>query len=148
VAATGPNGAVVDFSASATDVVDGSVPVTCDANSGDTFALGTTTVNCSATDRHGNTATGSFNITVVDTTPPTIDAHPDITVTAQDSTGAVVNYTPPATHDIVDGDGVATCSPPPGTLFSIGDTTVTCTATDAAGNQATPVTFVVHVVSG
>jgi hypothetical protein len=148
VEATGPNGAAVDFSASATDVVDGSVPVTCDPSSGDTFPLGTTTVSCSATDAHGNTARGSFNITVVDTTAPAIDAHPDITVTAQDIAGAVVNYTPPATHDVVDGDGVATCSPLPGTTFPIGDTIVTCTATDATGNQATPMTFVVHVISG
>jgi hypothetical protein len=105
-------------------------------------------VSCSATDAHGNTARGSFNITVVDTTAPAIDALPDITITAQDIAGAVVNYTPPATHDVVDGDGVATCSPPPGTTFPIGDTTVTCNATDAAGNQATPTTFVVHVISG
>jgi HYR domain len=146
VEATGPNGAAVDFSTSAIDVVDGSVSVTCDAASGDTFPLGTSTVNCSATDTHGNTARGSFDITVVDTTAPAIDAHPDITVTAQDSIGAVVNYTPPATHDVVDGDGVATCSPLPGTIFPIGDTIVTCTATDAAGNQSTPTTFVVHVI--
>jgi hypothetical protein len=146
--ATGPNGAAVDFSTSATDLVDGSVPVTCDATSGDTFPLGTTTVNCSATDAHGNTARGSFNITVVDTTAPAIDAHPDITVTAQDIAGAVVNYTPPATHDVVDGDGVATCSPLQGTTFPIGDTIVTCTATDATGNHATPTTFVVHVITG
>ncbi|WP_371321789.1 HYR domain-containing protein, partial [Vibrio parahaemolyticus] len=32
--------------------------------SGSTFPLGTTTVNCSATDNHGNTSTCSFTVTV------------------------------------------------------------------------------------
>ena len=38
--------------------------------SGATFPLGTTTVTCTATDAHGNTATGSLTVTVHDTTPP------------------------------------------------------------------------------
>ena len=33
-------------------------------NSGDTFPLGTTTVNCTATDKAGNVATGSFKVTI------------------------------------------------------------------------------------
>ena len=36
------------------------------------------------------------------------------------------------------------CDPASGATFAIGDTTVTCTATDAAGNRATG-TFAVHV---
>lgn len=70
--ATGPNGAVVTYTATANDNLDGQVPVTCVPPSGSTFSLGTTTVQCSATDAHGNIATGSFTITVRDTTPPTI----------------------------------------------------------------------------
>ncbi len=64
VQATNSSGAVVNFSASATDAVDGSVPVTCVPVSGSTFALGTTTVNCSASDASNNSATGSFSVTV------------------------------------------------------------------------------------
>jgi HYR domain len=63
--ATGPNGAAVTFSTSATDDTDGPVPVSCSKNSGDTFPLGTTTVSCSATDAAGNTATGSFDVNVL-----------------------------------------------------------------------------------
>jgi hypothetical protein len=48
------------------------VPVTCVPSSGSVFALGATTVNCSASDLSGNVATGSFHIAVIDTTPPTI----------------------------------------------------------------------------
>jgi len=59
-----PAGAVVSFSASATDLVDGSVAVSCVPPSGSTFPVGTTNVNCSATDAHSNTGTGSFTVTV------------------------------------------------------------------------------------
>ncbi|HUU47684.1 MAG TPA: HYR domain-containing protein, partial [Nitrosopumilaceae archaeon] len=41
--------------------------------------------------------------------------------------------------------GLATCSPLSGTTFAIGSTTVTCNATDAAENTATPTTFNVIV---
>jgi hypothetical protein len=70
--ATGPSGAVVTFSASATDETDGAVAVTLNPASGSTFPLGTTTVNASAKDAAGNTATGSFTVTVQDTTAPVI----------------------------------------------------------------------------
>lgn len=46
------------------DLVDGTVPVTCDHAPGDTFALGTTTVTCTATDVHHNTSTKSFTVAV------------------------------------------------------------------------------------
>jgi hypothetical protein len=72
VEATGPSGATVTFTATAVDDVDGPVPVTCVPASGSVFALGATTVNCSASDLSGNVATGSFHIAVIDTTPPTI----------------------------------------------------------------------------
>ncbi len=64
---------------------------------------GPTPVACSSTDAHGNTASGTFGVTVRDTTPPTIDPHADVTVNAASASGAVVTYSPPATHDLVDG---------------------------------------------
>jgi hypothetical protein len=64
-ATTGPQ-AVVTFTATAFDLVDGSVPVFCTPASGSSFGIGVTTVTCIATDRHGNTATGSFTVTVRD----------------------------------------------------------------------------------
>jgi hypothetical protein len=57
-------GALVNFSATATDAVDGDVPVACTPQSGALFPIGMTTVVCSATDAHGNTANGSFAVTV------------------------------------------------------------------------------------
>lgn len=74
VEATGPNGAVVTFSATATDPDDTAGPVTCTHPSGSTFGLGTTTVVCSSADTHNNTGSASFNVIVRDTTPPVITA--------------------------------------------------------------------------
>lgn len=70
--ATSSAGAAVNYLTSASDLVDSDVPVQCTPASGATFALGTTTVSCSATDDSGNTSTGSFDVTVVDSTPPQI----------------------------------------------------------------------------
>jgi hypothetical protein len=75
VEATSANGAVVTYAASATDDFDSSVTVSCSKSSGSTFPIGTTTVQCSATDSAGNAAVQkSFKVTVRDTTPPTIAA--------------------------------------------------------------------------
>ena len=70
--ATGPSGAEVIFTATAMDLVDGSLPVTCSLPSGSMFPLGTTTVYCSATDAAGNTGYASFSVTVQDTAAPLI----------------------------------------------------------------------------
>jgi len=72
VEATGPSGATVPFAASGHDLVDGSVTPQCSPAPGSTFPLGMTHVNCSATDVHGNTASGTFSVTVRDTMPPTL----------------------------------------------------------------------------
>jgi hypothetical protein len=134
--ASGASGAIVSFSATANDVVDGPRPVTCAPPSGATFALGTTTVNCSASDRRGNTATGSFSVTVRDTTPPALSLPGDITAEATSAGGAAVTYSASAA-DLVDGPVTPDCAPPSGSTFQIGATPVTCTATDAHGNSAT-----------
>jgi WD40-like Beta Propeller Repeat/HYR domain len=60
-----PAGAVVTYTVSAVDVVDPNPTLSCSHASGATFAIGVTTVSCTATDRAGNTSTGSFTVTVV-----------------------------------------------------------------------------------
>jgi uncharacterized protein (DUF697 family) len=62
--ATSASGAVVTYSASATDPVDGSIKPVCTPASGSTFPLGATTVNCTATNSHGVKASGSFQVQV------------------------------------------------------------------------------------
>lgn len=62
--AVDPAGVAVSYEASAVDALDGAVPVACSPASGTTFPIGTTTVDCSATDRVGNIATATFQIRV------------------------------------------------------------------------------------
>jgi N-acetylneuraminic acid mutarotase len=64
VNATSPNGAVVTFSASATDN-SGFATVSCSPTSGTRYAIGITATNCIATDGSGNTASGTFSVTVL-----------------------------------------------------------------------------------
>jgi predicted dienelactone hydrolase len=63
--ATGPAGASVTYTATAIDDVDGERPVICTPASGSLFAIATTTVDCSASDRGGNTSTAQFTVTVL-----------------------------------------------------------------------------------
>jgi hypothetical protein len=133
--ATGPTGAVVTYSATATDIVDGSRPVTCDHASGSVYPVAFTTVQCTASDSHGNVATGSFAVNVRDTTPPALSLPANITAEATGPTGAAVTYSATAT-DIVDGSRPVTCDHPSGSAFPLGTTTVQCSATDTHNNTA------------
>jgi HYR domain-containing protein/beta-propeller repeat-containing protein len=63
--ATAPAGAVVTYTATASDLVDGALTAVCTPVSGSTFAVGTTTVSCSATDSGGNTGDDTFSVTVL-----------------------------------------------------------------------------------
>jgi len=89
-----------------------------------------------------------FTVTVTrDTTPPQISCPPDMTVRNDPGEcGAKVNYPAPQASDNCPGVSV-TCAPPPGSFFSVGTTTVTCTATDAKGNSAS-CTFTIKVFDG
>ena len=62
--ASGPDGAGVDYEASAHDDLDGDVPVTCRPPSGSTFPPGETSVGCAATDATGNLVEGWFPVGV------------------------------------------------------------------------------------
>jgi HYR domain-containing protein len=111
--------------------------VLCSPPSGATFQKGTTTVNCTATDTSNNTASCSFTVTVNDTQPPSIACPANITVTtASNLCSATVSYSAPMVSDNCPGVGAPACSPPSGSTFPTGTTTVTCTVTDAAINTA------------
>jgi hypothetical protein len=143
--AAGPGGAAVTYALpAASDLVDGAVAVTCAPSSGATFALGHTTVTCTASDGAGNASTSTFDVAVRDTTPPAIAAHADLVAEATGPAGATLTYTLPAASDLVDGAVTVTCAPSSGATFALGHTTVTCSASDVAGNASTS-TFDVHV---
>lgn len=139
----GQAGAVVTFPAA---TASGGVPpvsVTCSRASGSFFPLGTTTISCTATDSEANgveerfveaIVTDSFTITVIDTEPPVMATPPGIVRQATSTSGIAVSYSTPTATDNA-GTPTVTCAPVSGTVFRIGVTTVTCTATDAAGNS-------------
>ena len=148
IEATNAAGEVVNFGATAFDDVHGPTPVTCVPSSGSKFALGTTTVTCSAADgpaillpgsdppRYTNDKVGTaqFTVTVKDTTVPVVTVPGDIAAEASSIAGRVITYTASA-YDLVSGAITPACAPVSGATFAIGATTVTCSATDGAGNR-------------
>ncbi|MBT2514694.1 HYR domain-containing protein [Arthrobacter sp. ISL-30] len=108
--ATGAAGATVPYTATDTDDTDRNPAVACEPASGFSFPLGATTVTCTATDATGNQAGGSFTVTVVDTTAPTLTLPGPVSADATGPGGAVVSYTATAT-DTVDPNPTVVCSP-------------------------------------
>ena len=131
--ATSGAGATFSFTASASDIVDGSVTTICAPASGTTFPLGTTTVACSATDAHGNKGSAALTVTVRDTTPPVVTAPPSVVLEATSPPGAIHTFAASAS-DVVDGAVAPICTPASGSTFPLRTTSVVCTATDAHGN--------------
>lgn len=143
--ARGPDGTVIGFEVSAGDVVDGPIAIGCNHGSGETFPLGTTTVTCSAADAAGNSASGSFAVTVTDTTAPWLTGMPATQfLTTANPAGAPLAYALPGASDTVDQTPDVSCNPASGVTAPVGDSTVTCTAKDDAGNSASA-TFQVSV---
>lgn len=130
----------VNYTVTATDAVDGSIPVTCSPASGSTFGQGTTTVNCHATDSHANTGFGSFKVTVTGgATAPVITVPSGITAEAAGPGGTTVAFVATATDN-----ATIMCSPASGSNFALGTTSVSCSATTAGGTSAD--SFNVNVV--
>jgi hypothetical protein len=84
------------------------------------------------------TWTGTLNVAglTFDTTPPQITGATSKVVKTKSAAGARVRYSVSAT-DATDGAVPVACVPKSGTLFRVGQTTVTCSPTDTSGNAAT-----------
>jgi HYR domain len=113
-------------------------------------ANSTHAISCTGTDSNGNSgSTGGHNTATVkiDTTTPslTVPASPYL-VDATSATGAVVTTYPVSASDPDPGDTPSiTCGPAPPHQFGIGDTSVTCFATDQAGNATSARSFTLRV---
>jgi len=70
-----------------------------------------------------------------DTTPPVLATPPVVFARDRGAPGEIVTFSVSAT-DCQDPAPGVTCVPPSGSFFPRGTTLVTCTATDASGNQA------------
>jgi hypothetical protein len=100
-----------------------------------------TTLECTATSDGGAT---TESVTIKrDTTPPTLHVPSTVIVDATSASGATATFSVTAS-DALDPSPSQTCAPASGSVFPIGTTTVTCTATDGAGNPSTA-SFSVHV---
>jgi peptidase M23-like protein/HYR domain-containing protein len=131
------NGASVTYTVGATDDCDPQPTIACSPTSGSTFPLGTTLVQCSATDLAANVATCSFHVDVTDSTNPSFTYCPsDISATCSGGGGAAVTYQPLA-FDSCDQGVPVVCVPASGSTFPVATTPVVCTATDRSGNSAT-----------
>ena len=135
--ATSASGATVNYAATASDAQDGALTPSCSPVTGSTFPIGSTTVNCSVTDTGELTVSGSFTVTVQDTTEPLIIVPADTTAEASGPLGAGVSYSGVTASDAVDGALTPTCTPISGSTFALGSTTVSCSATDSRGNTGT-----------
>jgi hypothetical protein len=136
-------GAVVTFTASATDHDGNPIAVTCTPASGSIFGFGETRVNCTATE-DGHSTTKHFEVTVDDRTPPAITVPAPMRVSTTSRLGKVVSY-PVNAIDLVDGPVDVACTPAPGQRFALGTTTVTCSASDRRRNAGSS-SFTVTVV--
>jgi hypothetical protein len=128
---------------SASDNCGGSVTLTQSPAAGTLVGIGPHTITITATDAVGNTSSATTTVTIKDTTAPTLTAPSNITVSTGNSTscGTVVGDAALGTATTSDNCSgvvsVARTGVPAGNLFPVGTTTITYTATDAAGNQAT-----------
>ncbi|HEU4386250.1 MAG TPA: HYR domain-containing protein, partial [Blastocatellia bacterium] len=111
-------------------------PLTITQTPAGPYPLGTTSVLLTVTDNKGATTQCTANVTVVDQTPPGITCPSNIIIPAAPGTcSAVATFTATAADNCPPSPTVV-CSPPSGSTFPKGTTTVTCTATDGSGNTA------------
>jgi Ca2+-binding RTX toxin-like protein len=136
----GSSSAVVTYAAptASDNVAVGSGPtLVAGLPSGSAFPLGVTTVTFEATDTSGNTGSASFNVVVTDDEAPVVNVPGDIVVETLPGmpTATVVYETPTATDNVgVVSGPTLSAGLASGAAFPVGTTTVTWSATDAAGN--------------
>ena len=129
-----------DTGVTANDNCDGSVQVTCTPGSVvTTGCMRSQKFTYSASDACGNPVSQDVNYTwKVDTTGPVVSCPSNIPVQLYpgDTCPPTVTFTATA-NDNCDGSLTPVCTPPSGSTFPLGTTTVTCGATDSCGNPGT-----------
>jgi len=130
VEATSEDQNVVEFGGIYADDLVGVASITNDAP--EFFSFGLTTISWTVSDEAGNIATGSQQISVEDTTSPTIIPPADIVLEATGPTTAVT-LGQPQVSDLVSVSSVSNDAPE---SFSLGETVLTWIVTDPSGNSA------------
>jgi uncharacterized repeat protein (TIGR01451 family) len=128
--------------ASAADACEGpGLPVTrTGVPAGNFFPVGPTLITYTATDAAGNTGVATQTVTVIDNTVPVVTPPADITASNEpDSCSATVNPGAATATDnctIQTITGTRSDNQPLSAPYPVGATTITWTATDAAGNTS------------
>jgi hypothetical protein len=147
-AATSASGAVVTFVPPTASDFSGPVPVVCAPAAGSTFPIGSTTVNCSATAAADYPSSKSTTLTVdvIDASLTiTPGVNPPQVLAASPNVGAPVTFTIPTASDF-SGPVPVLCDRPSGSMFPVGGTKVTCTATKNSDVPSTAQTSLNAVV--
>jgi len=159
VECTSPLGAAVTLNTpTISDICDPNPRVGTDAPDPANFALGTHTVNVWADDSSGNRREASYNIEVIDTVAPTIEAGPNLVVASisncDNGNGTLVTLPQPLAvdlctnpADIVLINSITNTNVRSVCLPNEQTTTVTWTARDLRGNTATD-SLTVNVTAG
>jgi HYR domain len=136
VTATSTNGAAVYFTGSAYGGCSAPLTIVSSPPKGSTFPVGTTIVTTTASDTCGDSTNCSFSVTVNKPVYPPIvlTCSQDVTVTATSTNGAAVYFTGSA-YGGCSAPLTLASSPPSGSTFPVGTTTVTTTASDTCGDS-------------
>lgn len=121
--------------ATAIDIVSSSAGITIAHNAPAAFPIGTTAIVWTAIDQAGNVSTATQSVTVADDDAPVLTVPANVIAAATGPAGSAVSFAVSAV-DAADSTTPVTCSPNSGSVFPIGITTVTCSASDDAGNIA------------
>lgn len=147
VPCTEPGGAIVEFTAGATDDFDSEPAVTCEPPSGSFFPTGTNTVTCTTRDTAGNRTVEQFEVIVsggcgetrcLELTPPE-----DLTVPCTGPSGATVEFDVTGRNSCTGARVPVSCEPPSGSVFPLGITRVICRVDEEGIEGAT--SFLVEV---
>jgi N-acetylneuraminic acid mutarotase len=109
-------------------------------------SIGMQTVTVTVTDAAGNSSQCAVTLNLVDDTPPSLNCSTNIVVDHSNVPGqcsSAVNYNVTATDNCA--GAVVSCSPPSGSVFPKGSTSVNCIATDSS-NNSTGCSFTVCVI--
>ncbi|XP_071961244.1 uncharacterized protein [Antedon mediterranea] len=126
-----------------TDNIDTGLSATCTPPSGSSFNIGSTDVTCSAMDTDGKAGSCVFTVTINNDYVPIFTCPGNIEVSGADQ--ATVTWDDPSVSGNVDTGLSATCTPPSGSSFKNGLTTVKCSALDGHNNVGN-CEFTVHIV--
>jgi Ca2+-binding RTX toxin-like protein len=106
----------------------------CVIDNGGPFGLGPHIVKLTCTDTSGTSSSCNSTVTVNDNTPPVVTCPVSVNVPCTNASGAVASWATSASDACSPPVTPVVCNRVSGSTFPLGNTFVTCTSNDAAGN--------------